>query len=157
MELYLHTAGSEDPELIDREPTSTVGALVLTEAGEEPELVWLQEHEEPLDAELTLEQADIGHRGHVHRGRCRHVEVRVRYGGVDHERSFVPSATIKRIFDWATGPDAFDLTPEQRLKHVLALPSADHFLAWTVHVGSVVEHGTCTSVLELAPRERFEG
>jgi hypothetical protein len=153
MELYLHTAGSEDPELIELEPSQTVGNL----AGDPQELIWLENSEEPLAPELTLEDAGVEHRGHIHRGRCREVEVRVRYGGREHNETFRPAATIERVFRWATGEDAFDLTPPERAKHVLALPGADHFLAWNVHIGSLVEPGTCSVVLELAAKERFEG
>lgn len=81
----------------------------------------------------------------------------MRYGGVDHTHFFGPATTIRRIFEWATGKDGFNLTDEQRAKHVLALPGADHFLGWTVHSGSLVPAGTCAAVLDLDPKARFEG
>jgi hypothetical protein len=157
MEIYVHSTRDEEPRLVVIEASATVSELVGAADGEETVLIWLEEADEPLELEITLEDAGARHRHHVHRGRCRRVEVRVRYGGRDAERSFSPAATIERAFAWATGPEVFNLTAEERAKHVLALPGADHFLAWTVHVGSVVEAGTCATVLELAPKERFEG
>jgi hypothetical protein len=154
MELYVHSAGSEDPELVEVGASALVRELVVSE---EDGHVWIEEAEEELDLDITLEAAGIRHKHHIHRGRCHRIEVRVRYGGEDHEKSFSPAATIKRVFDWAAGEHAFKLSKEQRAKHVLAIPGADHFLAWTVQVGSVAEQDTCSVVLELAPRERFEG
>lgn len=157
MELYLHSPGPEEPELIERELSSTVADL-LAEAGAEQSLsLWLQDADEPLQDALTLEEAGIASRAHVHRGRCRRIDVVVRYGGEDLPKDFSPSATIKRVFDWAVGEHGFKLSKEQRAKHVLAVPGADHFLAFTVHVGSVADLDTCSVVLDLAPRERFEG
>jgi hypothetical protein len=154
MELFLHSAGQEDPELVEIEASALVRELVVSE---EDGHVWVEEAEEELDLDITLEAAGIRHRHHVHRGRCHRVEVTVRFAGREIPHSFAPAATIKRVFTWATGKDEFDLSPEQRAKHVLALPGADHFLAWTVHVGSLVTPGDCAVLLDLAAEESFEG
>jgi hypothetical protein len=156
MEIYIHTAGHEDPELIVVEATTTVRELLLVGDGQGAELLMIEEVDEPIDLDVTIEQAGIHHRHHVHRGRCRRVDVRVRYNG-DKSQVFHPVATIRKVFDWATGPDGFNLTPEQKAEHVLALPSADHFLDWEVRVGSLVSSGSCDVVLDLAPKSRFEG
>lgn len=156
MEIYLYTAGNEDPELIEIDGTAAVRELLAVGDGRGAELVMIEEAAEPVELDITIEQAGIRHRHHVHRGRCRRVDVRVRYSR-DITREFHPVATIRRVFDWATGPDGFNLTPEQRAEHVLALPGADHFLDWEVRIGSIVTPGTCDVVLDLAPKSRFEG
>ncbi len=155
MELYLHTVGNEDPELIEVEPATPVADLITVGDGEQ--LLWREEAEEPLAPEGTLVDAGIANRDHIHRGHCHRVEVTVRFGGRELAHSFGPAATIERIFKWATGKDEFDLSKEQRAKHVLALPGADHFLAWTVHIGSLVTPGDCAVLLDLAAEESFEG
>jgi hypothetical protein len=116
----------------------------------------IDEVEGPLDLDTTIEAAGIGHHHHVHRGRCRRIDVHVRFNGTK-SRDFNPAASIRRVFDWATGPEAFNLTPDQKAEHVLALPGADHFLDWDVRVGSLVTAGTCEVTLDLAPKSRFEG
>jgi hypothetical protein len=156
VEIYLYTAGNEDPELIEIDSAATVRELLAVGDGQGAELVMIEETAEPVELDISIEQAGIRHRHHVHRGRCRRVDVRVRYNG-DKSSEFHPVATIRRVFDWATGPDGFNLTPEQKAEHVLALPGADHFLDWEVRIGSIVTPGTCDVVLDLAPKSRFEG
>lgn len=155
MELFVHTAGREDPDLIEVEATTVVRELIA--AGEPDGNLWIEEADEPVRPDLTLEQAGIGHRQHVHRGRCHRVEVAVRFNSRRLEHSFAPATTIKKVYRWASGPDGFNLTPDQAAKHVLAVPGADHFLAGDVHLGSLVTPGTCEVVLDLLPRDRFEG
>jgi hypothetical protein len=158
MELYVHEAGKEDPELEDVAPTDTIAAVSGESAECEAFELWREDEEDPLARSQTLEQTGIGDHQHVHRGRCRRIAVTVRYAGREPiEKPFGPAKTIKRIFDWATGEHGFPLTPEQRAKHVLALPGADQYLAWTVHIGSIADPVTCSVTLELYPKERFEG
>lgn len=154
MELFAHAAGNEHPELIEIQDTALVRELL---AGQDPDgRVWIEEADEEVSLDITLEQAGIGHRHHVHRGRCRRVEVIVRFNG-DHDRSYGPATTIKTIEKWAFGPEVGKFSPEQAAKHVLAVPGADHFLEGGVHVGSLVTPGSCRVVLDLLPRSRFEG
>lgn len=156
MEIYIHDAEAEDPSLIEVEPGSPVRELVLVE-GKQDCLIWIEEQEEPLVLDITFEQAGVAHRHHLHRGRCRQVEVRVRFNAVTHNRHFPPSGTIGRVYKWASGPEAFDLTPEQRADHMLAVPGADHGLDSAVHVGSLVRKPVCEVDLDLVPRGRFQG
>lgn len=155
MEIYVHSVESEDPKLIKIEATMLVRELVV---GREGEAVWIEEQDEALDLDITLEVAGLKNRHHVHRGHCRQVEVVIRYGGEPpRSRTFSPSATIDRVFKWVTGPEGFNLTPEQSVKHMLILPGADHALDKSVHVGSLVKEDKCEVSLDLAPKERFEG
>lgn len=81
----------------------------------------------------------------------------VRYNGEKYEHPYGPATTIKTVEEWAFGPKAAGLSPEQAAKHVLAVPGADHFLEDGVHVGSLVTPGSCEVVLDLLPRSRFAG
>jgi hypothetical protein len=155
MEIYIHSEGKEDPELVEVAATASVAELLVREPGVE-EFIWVEEGDEPIAVELTLEAAGIRHRHHIHRGRCRRVEVKVRYNA-EKVHQFAPSATVAKVFDWATGKKAFDLTADERAKHVLAVPGADHPLAFNVHIGSLVKASSCEVVLDLVPKVRFEG
>jgi len=157
MEVYRHVEGKEDPELIEIEVTALVKELLVVHDGEDGNQIWIEEQDEAIELTITLEAAGIRHRHHVHHGRCRVVAVQVRFNNERHTREFRQLSTIKQVFDWATGPDAFRLSPEQKAKHVLALPNADHFLDWNVRVGSIVTAGTCDVIVDLLPKERFEG
>lgn len=155
MELFTHGPGAEDPEITEIEATALVRELLVGENAAAH--IWIEEVDEEVDLELTLEAAGIRHHHHVHRGRCHRVEVVLRFNGVDYEHTYGPATTIKTVEKWAFGPDVADLSPEQAAKHVLAVPGADHFLESGVHVGSLVNPGSCRVVLDLLPRSRFEG
>jgi hypothetical protein len=155
MELFVHSSGSEQPEIVEIEEVALVRDLIVES---EPDGgIWLEEVEDELDLDITLEVAGIRHHHHVHRGRCRCIDVKVRFNGVTHEHRYGPATTIETVHTWACGPEAFALSPVEAAKHVLAVPGADHALDTSVHIGSLVTHGACEVVLDLLPRSRFEG
>lgn len=155
MELFAHTPGNEHPEIIEIEATALVRELLVED---DPDgHIWIQEVDEEVDLDITLEAAGIRHQHHVHRGHCHEIEVVVRFNGTNFEHGYGPGTTIKTVEKWAFGPKAADLSPEEAAKHVLAVPGADHFLEGGVHVGSLVTPGSCKVTLDLFPRSRFEG
>lgn len=155
MDLFIHSVGNEHPEIFEVEDTQLVRSLILET---DPDgRIWLEEVDEEIDLDITIEVAGIRHHHHVHRGRCHRIQAVVRFNGVNHEHEFGPSTTIKTVRTWACGPHAFKLSPVEAAKHVLALPGADHFLDDGVHIGSVATKGTCAVTLDLLPRSRFEG
>jgi hypothetical protein len=154
MELFVHSPDREDPEFIEIEASALIRSLLV---GSDPDgRVWLEDVDEHVELDVTLEQAGIEQHHHVHRGRCHRVELTVRFNG-PHEREFGPATRIKTVHRWACGPHAAKLSPEQAAAHVLALPGADHFLEDGVHVGSLVAGRCCEVTLDLLPRARFEG
>jgi len=158
IEVYVHRPGSYDPELVSISLNAQVKELAGESKELEVDLLWLEDADEPLDLEMTIGAVGIGHRHHVHHGRCPSVAVRVRYGGEEpKERSFGPAKTVERVFEWATGKNGFELTPAEKAKHFLALPHADQPLDRTTHVGSLVGDHGCEVTLDLAPKKRFEG
>ncbi|MCU1463244.1 MAG: hypothetical protein JWO37_3319 [Acidimicrobiales bacterium] len=152
MELFTHGPGKEHPDRIEIEETALVRTVLVEGDG----YVWLEEVDEELDLDITLQAAGVRHHHHVHHGPCHRVEVVVRWNG-NHEHVYAPSATIGKVEKWAFGPKVANFSPEQAAKHVLAEPGADHFLEVGVHVGSLVKPGSCTVTLDLLPRSRFEG
>lgn len=155
MEVFVHSSGNEQPEVVEIEEVALIRTLIVES---EPDSgIWLEEIDEEIDLDITIEVAGIRHHHHVHRGHCRRVKVTVRFNGVSHEHEYGPATTIKTVRTWACGPHAFKLSPVEAAKHVLAIPGADHFLDDGVHIGSVTTEGTCVVTLDLLPRSRFEG
>jgi hypothetical protein len=152
MQIYLHSEGHEDPELVEVDETITVKEFLVDRDGE---LLWIEEVDEAVAADLTFVAAGIEHRGHVHVGRCAKVEVSVRYGGETKKRKFAPTAHIRKVVKWATGPDGFNLSEDESAKHILELPGSDHRVPDRTHVGSVAHD--CALVLDLRPKIRHEG
>jgi hypothetical protein len=156
VELFAHTAGAEHPVLLESiEETALVRTLLVEEDADGH--VWIEEIDEEIELDITLAAAGIGHHHHVHRGRCHRVDVVVRFNGARFEHHFGPARTIKKVAEWAFGPEGAALSKEQAATHVLAEPGADHPLQDDVHVGSLVKPGSCTVTLDALPRSRFAG
>jgi hypothetical protein len=155
MKLFVHTADGEQPELVDVEATALVRTLLV--GVDADERVWVEELDEEVDLDVTFEVARIGHHHHIHRGRCRRIEVVVRYNGAEYERVFGPAATIKRVQKWAFGPKGTGFSAEQAAEHVLAQPGADHALESSVHLGSLATAGSCRVILDAVAQSRFAG
>ena len=153
MEIFVHAPGQEHPEIVDVEATGLIGELLADADGH----VWLEDVDEELDPSISLKDAGVRRHHHVHRGHCPRVDVVVRFNGGSYEQTYGPGATIKKIEKWIFGAEGTNLSAEQAAKHVLAEPGGDHFLEAGVHVGSLVKLGSCTVVLDLLPRARFEG
>jgi EAL domain-containing protein (putative c-di-GMP-specific phosphodiesterase class I) len=150
MELIVHSSGNEHPEIVEIEKAAFVRQVLVEDDAEG------HVFDEEVDLDVTLQACGIRHHDHVHRGRCRRVEVVVRWNG-NHEHEYGPATTVKTVEKWAFGKEVADFSPEQAAKHVLAVPGADHFLDTGVHVGSLFIPGSCSVVLDLLPRSRFEG
>ena len=147
----------EDAELqlVEVEETITVRQLIVAHGSAESGGAWLEDVDEVLETEVTLIEAGIPVRGHVHVSRCHKVDVHVRYGGETKSKEFAPSATIARVFKWATGEHGFDLTKTERAKHTLGICDTQTEPDKSEHVGSLASD--CGLCLDLAPKERFEG
>jgi len=154
MELFVHSPGKEHPDIVEVEETALIRTLVVED--EEDGHVWVEASETEVGLDLTFAGAGIRHHHHVHRGRCHHVEVILRWAGENHENEYGPGTTIATVEAWAFDQVAH-FSDEQAAQHVLAEPGADHFLEGSVHVGSLVKAGACTATLDLLPRSRFEG
>ena len=152
IDIYVHSEGAQDPELVRLPSSSRVSDLLP-----EGEQLWLQDGAEPVPGDSPLPVAGISRRSHVHRGRCDQIKVRVRHAGEDRSSEFSPAARVIRVFRWATGPKGFNLPESQIPKHGLALPEAKELLDPGVHIGSLASEVRCTVTVDLVAKERFEG
>lgn len=91
----------------------------------------------------------------VHVGRCKKVSVTVRFMGPSESHAFPPSNRIKRVKDWAV--KAFKVADAEAARHGLYIPGSDQELSADVHIGALVEAGTCGVTLDLLPTDRIHG
>lgn len=155
MNLFIHTTGDEHPEVVEVEADASVRTLLIQDGADGH--FWLEDVDEEIDLDITLEAAGIRHHQHVHRGRCHSVEVEIRFNANIFKNIYAPAKTIKTVEKWAFGPEAANFSKEQAVKHVLVERGADHFLEDGVHIGSLVKPDSCTVTLDLLPRSRFAG
>lgn len=153
-EVFIHRRG-DALDVIAIEPGKTVRELGGDCAGPSA-FVWLENVEEPLDPDLTLEVAGLTDRCHIHVSDCRDVVIEVRYNGETKEFTQHPALTVDRLLSQATGPDGFELTEDQRLMHELVITESGRALDAHAHVGSALVDD-CFVQLDLSPKQRYEG
>jgi hypothetical protein len=154
MELYLHTKDSEESQLVEIDETVRFEEIVI-EYGEEGSGAWLEEVDEELDVTLTADELKISERSHIHINRCRRIEVTIRQDA-EKSRGFSPSATIASVYDWATGPEGFDLLPAEKVKHTFVICGTQTEPDKSAHVGSFA-NAECAACFNLVPKQRSEG
>ena len=164
IELFVQGEGIKDIVLVEVATVGTVRDILvaLKAAGhglghEEQVAVFLEEEENPIDLDQPLHQAGVHHRKHVHIHRCHHIEVTVNFKERSEKRQFSPSATIKRVKKWATGPQGFKMSELDASEHALQICGTSTRPDEDTHVGSLVSHPSCTVCFDLVPKKRVEG
>jgi hypothetical protein len=153
MELFVHRPGTERVILRVVEPTVTVAEAVTLADGER---VWLEETEDELDVTMTVAEARIPHRGHVHVNRCPRAATTVTYNGEEKQRTFRSSARIERVFEWAVSKRGFNLTPTDAAEHALQVAGTTTQPDPGDQVGSFVD-AHCAVTFSLVAKIRNEG
>lgn len=120
-------------------------------------LVLVEDGEEPLAPEVTLEAAGVGHRGRVHVHRCRQVAVTVNFNADQKTESFPPSTTVGRVKKWAVGKRGFDLQGVDATEHLLQVCSSTVRPDEDVHIGTLVQVPNCGLCFDLVAKQRVEG
>lgn len=154
MRVFVHTSNKEGPALADHPASSPVAVLADVDGPEA--IIWLQDGDEPLDTDQSLEAAGVSEGAHLHVGTCRHVQVVVRFADDSYELTLGPGVTVHALFQRVTGSKFADLSRDQQALHGLVEPGGDHFLDGGVHVGSLADDA-CSVTLDLSPRDRFAG
>ena len=127
-------------------------------AGDERTLViFVEDGEEILPHDLSLEDAHIGHRSRVHVHRCHRLEVTVNFNAAQKAHAFPPSATIERVKRWAVGPEGFGLHGIDATEHLLQLCHSTTRPDEDTHIGSLVAFPDCGLCFDLVPKVRVEG
>jgi hypothetical protein len=157
MELFAHSASGQVPALIEVEETMTVRE-VLSVFGSDQEGFWIEDTEEELDVEVTLAEAGVHDRHHVHHHRCRRVEVVVRHIDEERRHEFSPATTVGRVLIWALGPEGFNIPVEQRPEYGFLGCSDGKAVPNDAHVGSLTGPGTgCEACLSLVRKHNPQG
>lgn len=120
-------------------------------------LVLIEDAEEPLAPDATLEVAGIVHRGRVHVHRCRRVAVTVNFNADQKTESFPPSATVARVKQWTVGKKGFDLQGVDATEHLLQVCGSTIRPDEDVHIGTLVQVPDCGLCFDLVAKQRVEG
>ena len=153
IELYVHRPTEERIEIREIKRIVTVGEAIEVGEGER---VWLEETETELDTTITVIEAELPHRCHIHVNRCERVKTSVTFNGVTKEHEFHVSTRIEGVFDWAVSKEGFNLTPTDATEHALQVTGTNIQPDPGDHIGSFVkEH--CSVSFGLVAKIRNEG
>lgn len=154
MEIYVHRPGKDRMELRDVVPSTSVADAVGLGEGE---IIVLEDSEEgELDPARIVAEA-VGERGHVHVNTCHKVGVTINFHDQSKEASFGPGVRVERVFEWATGDKAFEMSDEDRADHTFKICETEEQADLSDHIGSLVAPSGCEVCFDLVPKQRFEG
>jgi hypothetical protein len=138
----------------------TVGAVKLRiiqkHGGETDLLIFLEDHDEPVDEACTVESIAQGNTAKVHVHRCRHVAVSVAFGGKSVTREFGPGTTIAHVKRWAAEKE-FGMSKEDAGEHLLQIAGTHDRPAPGTHVGALAKCPQCRVAFDLVPDQRVNG
>ena len=140
--VHLHVPGRVEPEAVTVEATVLVRELLVGFDGHQ---VWVEEAAAPLELEVSLAAAGVGHRAHLHRGPCHDVEVIVTADGRQVAHRFSPSTRAVTVTEWAAGQVGLGVPADLELVD----RRSGQVVAPTTHLGSVAEPGQCAVSFEL--------
>lgn len=105
------------------------------------------EADDDVETRQFADNEDLRHGHIIHLGRCKLVEVVVRYAGRRVDRHFIPAARVGRVRRWAI--NALGISPTDANELVLQVAGSSIQPGRDQHIGSYVEHGTCTTTFDL--------
>ena len=153
IELYVHRPVEERIEVREVASTLTVGEAIDACEGER---VWLEETDVEIDLTVTVVEAELRHRSHVHVNRCTRVKTSVTFNGATKERDFHVSTRIERVFNWAVSKQGFNLTPTDATEHTLQVAGTTIQPDAGDHIGSFT-NAHCAVSFGLVAKIRNEG
>jgi len=163
IKVFLQGEGLKDVVIIEVPKDGSVKDLISAAIeigvpkgeGEQVPAVYLEDSENPLNPECSIEKAGIGPRQHVHMHRNRKIEVTVTFNGLQKTREFPPSKTIGKVKKWAA--KEFGMSKEDAVEHVLKISGSTDKPDEHTHIGALVSSPKSQLIFDLVPKVRVEG
>lgn len=162
MEVFIHGLGI--PEVRDHtvDATSLVQDLVrvakdmgFPRDSEIVALVFIGEHEEPVDHHLKLEDVGICEGSEIHVHTCREISVSCNYAAQTKLQNFAPTARIKRVKD--AFAREFGVDPHDFGSFVLLTCKEHSEPDENTRIGSLTTYPRCDLCFDLVKRENVQG
>lgn len=91
----------------------------------------------------------------VHLHRCKHVEVKVRFGAETAQHKFRPGTTVGRVRLWAG--HKVGMAPGDIAEHVLQIAGTAEQPDVDTHIGVLAKCPQCSVIFDLVPAHRING
>ena len=124
------------------------------EDGQTP-MVWVENQEEPLNLDMSLEAAGIQPHSRVQIHTCPRIHVTVNFQSRSEQHPFSPSTILRAVKQWAA--KKFDLSDLDAGEYALELVGSKDRPAEDTQLGSLVQSGQCQIGFNLIPKQRVEG
>lgn len=161
--LFVQGPGLQKVKVVEVRDDANVAELIRSarDAGitvdEANAVVLIEDNNEPLAHDTLLDDVGLGDKASVHIGRCRKIDVSVRYGREIKTQDFTPSQRLRHVMQWATGNRGFDISKGDAQDLVLVVPGQQQPVDLDDHVGLFVRGDSCEARLDLVPSERIQG
>lgn len=159
VEVFIQSEGRRSVEVVEVPEQGTVRDL-LTAAREkgieiEDADVLIEDTEEALDTDLSLDKAGIGASANVHVGRRRRIEVTVQFEGDLYQHRFAPAQRVKHVLRQAL--KHFEIAPADAKEYALQLCGTDDRPELDTHLGSLVCGPKVALCFDLVLKRRVQG
>jgi hypothetical protein len=157
MEVFLHSANSHSPRVVEVDEKLTVRETLIA-YGSEHDGLWIEDVNLELDAEVTLEVAGVSHHSHLHHHRCRQVDIAVHYIDEARNKDFGPATTVKEVLKWALGPHGYNVPAPEHPEFGFLGCDDGKAVPENIHVGSLTGPSQyCETCLNLVKKHNPQG
>jgi hypothetical protein len=162
IEIFLQGEGLKDVVIVQLPKKGSVRDLAnaALEHGrpaddENVSAIFLEDSETALNPDLSLEDAGIEHRQHVHIHRNKKIDVTVTFNGLQKSHNFPPSKTVGKVKKWAA--KEFSMAEEDAIEHILQVSGSKDRPDEHSHIGALIEFPAHQLFFDLVPKVRVEG
>jgi hypothetical protein len=164
IQVFMQGEGIRDIRLVEvpagasiRDVVAVAIAHGFSAATDGAAVIFVEDSDDALALDLTIEAAGIHHHGSMHVHRCTTVATTVHFNGDSKVRNFGPGTTVARVKDWAVSTHVFNLTPVDAAEHVLQITGTQDRPDEDVHIGTLVHAPHCVLAFDLVAKVRVEG
>ncbi|WP_207003665.1 hypothetical protein [Trinickia mobilis] len=159
MAIFFQRAGQREYQVLDeaveRKPEALQAAMGGDVIAVEEVLIFVEDGDEPLTAELLEITLVEGQQHKLHAHRCQHIEVTVHYDVHTAHHKFSPSTTVGKVLRWAE--DKFHIAETEKGHLQLQLTGTNDRPVVTTHVGALTSGRECSVAFDLLPSHRIQG
>ena len=164
IEIFIQGEGISSITLVRVRLTSKIAEIVevarkhgLSSPEDTEVFVLLEDGDQALSLDETLEVAGLAARSRVHIHRLLWAEVTVNFNDDQRKTTFPPSATVALVKKWAVGKEGFDMSDVDATEHLLQVCGSTARPDEDVHIGTLLKTPDWTICFDLVPKQRVEG
>ncbi|MGI8546812.1 MAG: hypothetical protein ACR2M1_05675 [Gemmatimonadaceae bacterium] len=164
IQVFVQGEGVRDIRLVEVPAGASVRDVVVVAAAhgfpaaaDPAAVLFVEDSDDVLAPDLTIEAVGVRHHGSMHVHRCTTVATTVHFNSESKVRNFGPATTVARVKDWAVSTHAFNLTPVDAAEHVLQVTGTQDRPDEDVHIGTLVHASHCVLAFDLVAKVRVEG